>query len=224
MLGSLPSQAEAGQRLKLITEALLGCPYLRNPLIGSHTEPEVFIATLQGFDCVTFIETALALTWAGDVQDFLVLLREIRYRHGEIAWIQRLHYSTDWLSYHVRRGTFSDLTHGAATQSITRRLALLAAFPPHTTTLQYFPTRMLQDVSQCIIADGDIMLFVSTRQELDVFHIGMLFRAQGEVLLRHASRSRGQVVEQTLTEFVHANTMPGFIIARPQQRPQPTPA
>lgn len=223
MLISLQDQPVVGQRLKLITEWLLGCPYLHNPLIGSDTEPEVFVVTLQGFDCVTLVETALALAWAGDVNDFLVLLRQIRYRYGDIAWRQRLHYSTDWMSYHVRSGTFSDLTRGEETRGTTRRLSLLTALPPHTTTVRYFPTQTLQDASRCV-ADGDIILFVSTRQELDVFHIGMLFRDQEDILLRHASRSRGQVVEHTLDEFVHANTMPGFIVARPRERPHPTPA
>jgi Protein of unknown function (DUF1460) len=224
MLHNLQAYPDVGQRLNLITTWLLGSPYLRNPLIGSDTEPEVLVATLQGFDCVTFVETALALAWANDVKDFLAVLRDIRYQHGTIAWLQRLHYSTDWVRYHVGHGTFSDLTQGATTQTMTRRLALLAGFPPHTSTLRYFPTPAVPDVSRCIVADGDVVLFVSTRQELDTFHIGMLFRTQETVMLRHASRSRGQVVEQTLAAFMHANTMPGIIIARPQQRPHPTPA
>ena len=57
------------------------------------------------------------------------------------------------------------------------------------------------------------------RQGLDVFHLGMLFRATQGVLLRHAARSRGQVVEQELANFCAANTMPGFLIARPCETP-----
>lgn len=224
ILRKLHGHPDVGQRLSLITEWWLGFPYLRDPLIGSDTEPEVLVATLQGFDCVTFVETALALAWARDAEDFLGLLCDIRYQNGTIAWLQRLHYATDWLHYHVQRGTLYDLTHGAATQCTTRRLALLPAFPPHTSTLRYFPTSAVPDVSRCVVANGDIILFVSTRQELDVFHIGLLCRVQDDVVLRHASRSRGQVVEQSLAAFVHANTMPGVILARPQQRPHPTPA
>jgi hypothetical protein len=47
----------------------------------------------------------------------------------------------------------------------------------------------------------------------------MLFRATQGVLLRHAARSRGQVVEQELADFCAANTMPGFLIARPCETP-----
>ena len=57
------------------------------------------------------------------------------------------------------------------------------------------------------------------RQGLDVFHLGLLFRATKGVLLRHAARSRGQVVEQELGDFCTANTMPGFLIARPCEKP-----
>jgi hypothetical protein len=69
------------------------------------------------------------------------------------------------------------------------------------------------------VVDGDIIFFVSMRQGLDIFHLGMLFRATKGVLLRHAARSRGQVVEQELANFCAANTMPGFLIARPCEKP-----
>src|SRR5215475_229483 len=104
--------ASVGQRLRLITARLLGAPYLPHPLVGSATEPEVFTVTLQGFDCVTLVETALALAWADDRAAFLTLLRQVRYRHGEVAWPQRLHYATDWLHYHVQYGRLREVACG----------------------------------------------------------------------------------------------------------------
>jgi len=103
-------------------------------------------------------------------------------------------------------------------QRMTRRLDVLPGFPPHTATWRYFPTEALPAVSPRVV-DGDIIFFVSMRQGLDVFHLGMLFRATQGVLLRHAARSRGQVVEQELADFCAANTMPGFLIARPCEKP-----
>jgi hypothetical protein len=208
-----------GARLKLITARLLGRPYFVNPLVGSATEPEVFVATLDGFDCVTLVETSLALAWAADVPQFLALLCEIRYRNGEVSYARRLHYSTDWMKANVRRGFLKNITRGADTLVRTKTLDFLQAFKPRTVSFRYFPKRKLGKVSR-LIEDGDVILFASTRKSLDTFHVGLLFRDSGRVLLRHAARSRGGVVEQELQEFVKANTMPGFIVARPVERPE----
>src|SRR5262249_22839416 len=101
LLAAVGECASMGQRLRLITARLLGAPYLLHPLVGSATEPEVFTVTLQGFDCVTLVETALALAWADDREAFLTLLRQVRYRHGEIACQQPFHYPTASLHHHA---------------------------------------------------------------------------------------------------------------------------
>jgi hypothetical protein len=209
---ALPS---VGQRLDLISTRLLGSPYLTGPLIGSATEPEVFVATLAGFDCVTFMETALALAWARDVDEFLDLLREIRYAGGEVSWARRLHYATEWARYQVQRGRLRNLARGEGTALKTKTLGVLEGLGPRQASFRFFPKRKLNSISRRV-ADGDLILFVSTREGLDVFHTGLLFRDGERVLLRHAARSRGAVVEQELAEFVRANTMPGFIVLRPK--------
>jgi hypothetical protein len=64
---------------------------------------------------------------------------------------------------------------------------------------------------------GDLIFFASTRKHLDVFHAGIIVRGK-KVSLRHASRSKGSVVEQELSEFLKANRMTGVIVMRPQIR------
>jgi len=67
------------------------------------------------------------------------------------------------------------------------------------------------------LQSGDLMFFVSTRSDLDVFHCGMIVREGSGVLMRHASRSHGAVVEQELGEFLKANRMTGVIVVRPRE-------
>lgn len=205
-----------GERLRFISAKFLGAPYFIGPLVGSETTPEEFVATLNGFDCVTLVETTLALAWAADVPDFLNLLREIRYKNGEVSYPKRLHYSTDWMKANVRRGFLRDITRGGDTQVKTKILDFLKAFRPRTVNFRYFPKRKLNKVSR-LVEDGDVVMFASTRKGLDTFHVGLLFRDGERVVMRHAARSRGGVVEQDLAEFVQANTMPGFILARPRE-------
>jgi cell wall-associated NlpC family hydrolase len=211
------SLATVGERLKFITAQFLGKPYIINPLIGSAHEAEVFTATYDGFDCVTLMETVLALAWAKKAADVTTLLQSIRYREGKITWPRRLHYTTDWSKYHVKRGWLRDVTKGEDTLIKNKELAFLPDFPPRPTSFRYFPKRKLNKVNQQF-QDGDLIYFASTRKGLDTFHVGLLFWIHGKLVLRHAARSKGGVVEQELAEFVKANTMPGFIVTRPKER------
>jgi Protein of unknown function (DUF1460) len=205
-----------GERLKFITGQFLGKPYIINPLIGSDTEPEIFTATYDSFDCVTYLETCLALAWATKVEEVNELLREIRYRNGNVAWKDRLHYTTDWSRYHIKRGAFTDITRGDDTLSRTKEINFLKSFAPRTITYRYFPKRKLNKVSKRL-RDGDLIYFASTRKGLDTFHVGFLFWVNDKLVLRHSAKSKGGVVEQELAEFIKVNTMPGFIVARPKE-------
>ena len=81
-------------RIDVISRHFLGRPYKPNPLIGTADTPEVFAASLDGFDCVTYIETVVALYRSFSVDDFTNWLRKIRYDRGLIQWARRNHYMT----------------------------------------------------------------------------------------------------------------------------------
>src|SRR5215472_17468304 len=71
-----------GNRIEVLSRHFLGYSYKSNPLIGSAATAEVFTASLDGFDCVTYIETIVALAHASNVDDFIEWLRKIRYEQG----------------------------------------------------------------------------------------------------------------------------------------------
>jgi Protein of unknown function (DUF1460) len=151
------------------------------------------------------------------VDDYPELLREIRYVYGEIEWKRRHHYTVDWARHNIWRGFLSDATKGEEIVNRRKTLDLVPGLPPRIVSFSYFPKRKLHQVSKRL-QDGDLIFFVSTRKGLDVFHAGLLFINGDEVLLRHATRSRGAVVEQELKEFIEANRMPGFIVVRPREK------
>src|SRR5215469_10550401 len=88
-------------RIDVLSRHFLGHPYQPNPLIGSADTCEVFTASLDGFDCVTYIEAILALARASNVEDFLKWLRKIRYEQGRVEWSRRNHYMTHWIRNNV---------------------------------------------------------------------------------------------------------------------------
>src|SRR6266436_3828108 len=91
-------------RIDILSRHFLGHSYKPNPLIGSAATAEVFTASLDGFDCVTFIETILALARASNVDEFTEWLRKIRYEQGRIQWERRNHYMTQWIRNNVLQG------------------------------------------------------------------------------------------------------------------------
>jgi len=69
LLSETKHDASAGRRIEVLSRHFLGVPYKPNPLIGSADAAEVFTASFDGFDCVTYIETVVALARASNVGD-----------------------------------------------------------------------------------------------------------------------------------------------------------
>ncbi|HJU27771.1 MAG TPA: N-acetylmuramoyl-L-alanine amidase-like domain-containing protein, partial [Candidatus Binataceae bacterium] len=104
LLSVASDELSIGARISLLSNELLGYPYSPNPLIGSAETAEVFTASLDGFDCVTFIETVLALARSFDIDEFVTALRRIRYDGGCVRWERRNHYMTSWIRNNAREG------------------------------------------------------------------------------------------------------------------------
>ena len=217
LLSEAKSQRSAGNRIEVFSRHFLGQPYQINPLIGSAETPEVFTVSLDAFDCVTYIETILALSLTSSAAEFAGWLRKIRYEDGVIAWERRNHYLTGWIRTNVRTGALQRLSLSGLPVSVKKR------------TLDVVPgLRSVQARFSCVpkpairklvrrLKTGDLIFFASTRKHLDIFHCGVIFRNGGRTFVRHASRSRRGVVEQDLNEFLKANRMAGVIIARPKE-------
>ncbi len=214
LLNDVRDVTTLSERMRIISGYFLGCPYIMNPLIGSTTTPEAFTVSLEGFDCVTYIETVLALASANSVDQFVEFMRQIRYKDDQIDWRKRNHYMTGWIKSNARRGFVKNVTRGRDAISKSRTLGTLEGLPPKSVTFKCFPKRIYSRI-KTLIEDGDLIFFASTRQRLDVFHTGLLFRDGDQIVLRHASHSQNGVVEQPLTEFLKRNRMAGLILVRP---------
>ncbi|HEU4751695.1 MAG TPA: N-acetylmuramoyl-L-alanine amidase-like domain-containing protein, partial [Armatimonadota bacterium] len=52
------------------------------------------------------------------------------------------------------------------------------------------------------IPSGTIGLFVLDKPDIVAGHLGFLFRKDGQLLLRHASQTRKEVIEEPLTTYL----------------------
>ena len=101
-----------------------------------------------------------------------------------------------------------------ATVTRSRVLNLLPGLAPKRIRVKCIPKSDIHRIERSL-ETGDLIFFASTRKNLDIFHCGIIVRNGTTLLMRHASRSRGLVVEQNLNEFLKANRMAGVIVVRP---------
>jgi cell wall-associated NlpC family hydrolase len=209
------TQYDLSAQIVAHARAFLGRPYLADGLVGSHDTKEEFVARRDAFDCVTFVETVLAECFSEAYgTSFEDQLRELRYRNGEISWLSRLHYFSDWLETndaHGRvRAVFPKLSE-------TRRtLSLLSHYPARVAMLRFLPVSELDGHLQHL-APGDLLAFGTTRENLDVSHVGFFAHGADSVhTLLHATKTFGGVVEEPLAAFLtRFGESPGLLVYRP---------
>ena len=208
------SAARAAIRIDRISKTLIGEPYQINPLIGSADSAEIFTAAMNGFDCVTYIETVLALAQSSDAPRFADTLRRIRYADGRIDWLRRNHYMTEWIRNNIRSGSVQRVPGLKAGVEKRRTLNIVPGLSSRQARFSCVPKAAVLRQAQKL-QTGDFIFFASTRPHLDVFHCGIIVNNGNGLRLRHASKGRGGVVEQELAEFLKQNRMAGVMVVRP---------
>lgn len=204
------------QRVDFISGALRGTRYRGYTLIGGPHRSEEFVVRDDAFDCVTFCETVLAAAIARQPTEFKSVLRAIRYHNGIVSWRERNHYFFEWGEHNVENKTCQALAmDGSVTfektvywhRALGKRRFAMKAIPRDVFMAN---TKML--------ADGDIIGFVTTRPDLDYFHVGFVsFARDGELLLRHASKSRHRVLDERMDRFVADNRVRYVTLLRPEE-------
>jgi len=97
-----------GPVMQAVGRHFRGRPYRTGTLDAPRTE--TLVVRFDGFDCVTFVETALALARGAQASDttyagFARRLAEQRYRDGgPVGYCGRLHYFTEWITNNAKRG------------------------------------------------------------------------------------------------------------------------
>jgi predicted transcriptional regulator len=205
---------------------LLGAPYLLSPLGEGRGEDPDPRFRLDAFDCVTFVETAIALGNAASVAEARALLDDLRY-DGPADFAHRNHYvEAQWLPANARKGWIEDVTEAVAgelalraevTHSAERWKAAARAgrlvpgldparLPTGSFPLPYLPLDHLPELA-ARIPDGTVLLVVRAdrpARPLRVTHMGIVVVGEGgERWLRHASDVPGarRVRDERLDRF-----------------------
>jgi D-alanyl-D-alanine carboxypeptidase/D-alanyl-D-alanine-endopeptidase (penicillin-binding protein 4) len=203
--GSLPERVEAASR------QLMGRPYLLGPLgegdsILGEAKPRF---RLDAFDCVTYLETSIALAKSQDTTDLLARMDSIRYLQGKVGWRTRDHFfEGDWLP---RNGAFAKVSRTPGDSLIVRRLARREfygkkGFAVPDTQVQLPVLWREKAISKFAkVSDADAIrgvCFVGKIEGYPCLHTGWIVERKGRIpFLRHASAA-GSVREQPLSEYL----------------------
>jgi hypothetical protein len=106
------STANLALRIERLSATLLGRGYRLDPLgegAGAAIDPDPQW-NLDFFDCLSLVETVLALARSVTAAQFVSELKSIRYREGEPFGARNHFMETDWLPQNLARGVLADVT------------------------------------------------------------------------------------------------------------------
>ena len=205
-----------------ISVHFLDVPYLADSLIGGPEQPERLVLRLDGFDCFTYLDTVEALRRSSAAGDFPAQLAQVRYRSGTVAYANRRHFFSDWVS--EPDSPIRDVTalvgRGRAV-TVDKQLNAAADGSPWVPgigvvprTITYIPASELDDKLLSALEPGDYVGVFSRQPGLDVSHTGLIVRDGATVMLRHASSRDGvqRVTDEELAAYMHGKE--GLVVYR----------
>ncbi len=224
-----------------IGELFIGTPYLAGTIEKEGTE--CLVVNLREFDCVTFVENVVAITWflrfgKRSFESFQKLLQKIRYRRGRLqGYSSRLHYFSEWIHDNQKKGILEDVTRKIGGRPFRKTINFMTThpdlYPPLRDTVNL---RRMKSVERRIstsplffiskkalrrfenrIRDGDLIAITTNREGLDVEHVGLAVKIKNRIHLLHASSGEGRVVvsQNTLYRYLmQSKSRSGIMVAR----------
>ena len=203
-------------KIDFFSGALRGTRYLGYTLIGGPRRPEQFVARDDGFDCVTFCETVLAAARAGSQDSFDSVLKSIRYHDGVVSWRERNHYFFEWGQHNIENKVCKPIDMAGSIE-IEKDVYWHQALGRRHFAIRVIPSAVFLG-NKALLANGDIVGFITRRSNLDYFHVGFVaMGGGGNLMLRHASQSKRRVLDERMDRFVAVNRVRYVTLLRPQE-------
>lgn len=234
-----------GEIMQAVGLRFQGMPYVAGML--DEPDEEQLICMLNQFDCVTFVETTLALARGIRAQDyryetFARHIRDQRYRGGQMdGYCSRLHYFSEWIYDNEARGSVKNITREIGGVPFDKQIDFMsthrASYPRFAEDdsvyacirqmeagladleLYYIPQDRIREAYDQLQA-GDIIATATHLGGLDVTHTGLVYdHGDGTRGLLHASTRGGVKVSPDLQRYVQGvKQQVGIIVARPVAR------
>ncbi|MFY7929498.1 MAG: N-acetylmuramoyl-L-alanine amidase-like domain-containing protein [Oligoflexus sp.] len=216
-----------GVSVEEVSRPFLGLPYGS----GAHIVDKELMA--PSYDCMTYVETVMALYLATKDESASALLNRIRYFEGKREEALRKHFvETDWISDNQRLGFVTDITRkimptapslsawidkSAWFRKVHPKFAQAfeaSSLPKKiNATLDYIPLEVLLPLVGKI-PDGAIIIFIQNdvnklldtiKTPLIVGHMGLAVKFKGELKLRQADLRARKIKDTNLIEAMLAS-------------------
>ena len=216
----------------LIGQFFIGAPYLANRL--SKSNPEKVYFSFADFDCVTYVENVLALyNSKGNHIQFSENLIKIRY-NDSISYENRNHYLTSGLEKLVKLKILTPINNPFNSKSVFKSIDYLSEHVNNkhidrskliktensisSRPIYYFDSMNDSDTKN-LIQNGDVIAFLSSRNDLDFKHVGFVYIKNNKKYILHASQEKKVVCisDVTIDQYLSKNkNINGFQIYRPK--------
>ena len=217
----------------LIGQYFIGVPYLANRL--SRSNPEKVYFSFNDFDCVTYVENVLALyNSKGNYHQFKENIINIRY-NDSISYEKRNHYLISGLEKLVKLNYLTPINNELNSKFVLKNINYLSkrANNKHIDRSKLMITEKLissqpiyyfdlvNDLNKnSLIQNGDLIAFVSSRNDLDFKHVGFVHIKNNKLYILHASQEKKVVCisDVTIDQYLSKNAkIKGFQIYRPNK-------
>jgi hypothetical protein len=233
-----------GEVIARVGRWFVGAPYTPSTLEAPG--PEGLVVNLREFDCVTYVESMLALArviraGSTDFNAYKDELRRIRYRDGKLLdYPSRLHYFSDWIADNDAKGIVADVTrklggvpdpepidfmtkHRTAYRQLGDAGFLEAVRAREAQlsgrTRYMIPEHQIEAIASGI-HNGDVIAATSSIKGLDVAHTGIAVWVAGKLHMMHAPLigDSVEVSENPLAErVIYIERQDGIMVARPKE-------
>ena len=227
-------KAHAKKDLVELGKYFIGRPYSHMAL--SKDNPEEVYYSLKDFDCVTFIENMLALYESNGLDSvYKKHLIELRYaKSNDIRYETRLHYLSSALEKWQQMGIISQI-HSKNESVLKKDIHYLSAYLAGKhfkidlnqikSTERAISGKPMNFIDRKHIAQflpmlksGDIVAFISKRNDLDFKHVGFIRVQHGKAFLLHASQEKKVICisdQDVATYVLNHPQMIGIQVYRP---------
>ena len=230
-------QPQSNNLILFIARKLIGTPYVAKTL--DRNTKETLVVNIKELDCTTYVENVLAIyqcvkqakTSFNDYQHFL---RMIRYANGEVSYVNRQHYFTQWIEENTRKGFVKETQSSVYPFTVVQNInvnymtthrdqyPMLANDTALTNgirkaekaisgrTYRYIPKKAIANnrTFRNAIHDGDILAIVTKKNGLDTSHIGIAVWHSDGLHLLNASMIHKKVVEEPMTLYQYMQKHP----------------
>jgi hypothetical protein len=200
------STASLALRIERLSATLLGRAYRLDPLgegSGAAIDPDP-LWSLDFFDCLSLVETVLALARSLTAAQFVGELQSLRYRGGEPQFGARNHFmEADWLPQNLARGVLADVTG-----SLPAPQALAAGVVTRRQWLEKLSTNPLQSrngqLRQSAAAQAELRLLAAQAPESET--VSLSYARLRELAAPDLARTVAAIPHAAVLLIVRPNT------------------